>query len=113
VPDYLDQELQTAPDAWVDEDGITVSDEEFLAAMQHRNEAMERENVELYLAMIKAEYIMGSSVEMPEHIQTLDSDGDGYLSFDELLKTIDQYFDFQLEISLEELREVNEFFFSQ
>jgi len=113
VPDYLDKELETAPDAWVNDDGITVSDEEFLATIQHRNEAMIREDVELYMAMIIAEYSLGSSREIPENIKPLDSDGDGYLSFDELLKTIDQYFDFQLELSLDELRQVNEFFFSQ
>ena len=63
--------------------------------------------------MIKGDYSLGSGEEIPERFITLDSNEDGYISFDELLKTIDQYFDFQLELNLDELREVNEFFFSQ
>ena len=43
----------------------------------------------------------------------LDSDADGYISFDELLKAIDLYFDFQVDLKIEELRELNDFFFSQ
>ena len=33
--------------------------------------------------------------------------------FDELLKTVDKFFDFQLQLNLVELRSVNDFFFSQ
>jgi hypothetical protein len=113
VPDYLDKELQSAPDAWVDEEGVTVSEEDFLAAMQLRNDAMDREKVADYMYMITGEYSLDTSTEIPEQYKALDSDGDGYLSFDELLKSIDQYFDYQLNMDLEELRQVNEFFFSQ
>jgi hypothetical protein len=113
VPDYLDKEPGSAPDAWVNEEGVTVSEEDFLAAMQLRNEAMKREDVADYMYMIIGEYSLDTSTEIPERFKALDSDGDGYISFDELLKTIDQYFDYQLDMDLEELRQVNEFFFSQ
>ncbi len=113
VPDYLDLEPGTAPDAWVDEDGVTVTDEQFLLVMQQRNSAMLREDVEDYLFLIQPEYRFGSSLELPEKYKQLDMDGDGYISFEELLRTIDQYFDFQLDMSLDELRQLYEFFFSQ
>ncbi len=113
VPDYLDQERSTFPGAWVDETGVTLTEEQFLATMQHRKNAMDRKDVESYLNMIESEYTLRSATEIPERFKTLDEDGDGYLSFEELLKTVDEYFDYQLEISLDELREVNEFFFSQ
>lgn len=113
VADYLDQEIDTERDAWVDEQGVTVSEEEFLAAMELRNNAMSREDVENYMAIIGGEYRLISEVEIPEKFQSLDADGDGYLSFDELLLVIDKYFDFQLDLDVEEIRILNEFFFSQ
>ncbi len=113
VPDYLDKELESARGAWVDEDGVTVTDAEFLSTLQLRNEAMKREDVAAYLILIMDDYRVGSRAEIPERFRPLDTNEDGELSFDELLKTIDQYFDFQLDLSLEELRQVNELFFSQ
>ncbi len=113
VPDYMDNELESAPNTWIDDQGVTVSEDEFLSAMEIRNNAMERNNVDAYMALIRSGYRLRSSGVIPERFRSLDTDEDGYLSFSELLKTIDQYFDFQLELNLEELREVNEFFFSQ
>jgi hypothetical protein len=113
VADYLDRELDTEPGAWVDDEGVTLSEEEFLARMELRDLAMEREGVEEYNSIIRGEYRLPSDVEIPEKFLSLDADGDGYLSFEELLQVIDQYFDFQLDLDVEEVRQLNEFFFSQ
>lgn len=113
VPDYQDLEPQSAPGAWVDPDGTTVTEEEFLSRMEYRNQAMKREEVAAYMDAILSEYMLGPSLEIPDKYKPLDTDGDGELSYDELLRSIDQYFDYQLDLSLEELRELNEFFFSQ
>jgi hypothetical protein len=113
VPDYLDREPGSAPDAWVDEEGVTVTEEAYRSRLELRNEAMPRKEVEAYLSMIRSEYRLSSSQTIPEQFSSLDEDNDGYLSFDELLKTVDRYFDFQLDLDLEELRQLNEFFFSQ
>jgi hypothetical protein len=113
VPDYLDQEPDTRRDAWVDEEGVTVSEQEFQAAMEKRDHAMPRSEVDDYLDIISGQYELPSTVEIPENFQSLDTDGDGYLSFDELLQVIDKYFDFQLDLDVDEIRQLNEFFFSQ
>jgi hypothetical protein len=113
VPDYQDEELDTPPGAWVNEIGITVTGNEFQEALAIRELAMPRANVASYLDLIRKDYRIGSDAEIPERFAPLDTDEDGYLSFEELLKTIDEYFDYQLDLSLEELRQVNEFFFSQ
>ena len=113
VPDYLDQELETVERAWVDDQGVTVTRAEFAASMDLRNNAMAREDVEKYLAIIRGEYRLESAVDKPENFVSLDVDGDGYFSFDELILAIDKYFDIQLDMNVEELRDLNEFFFAQ
>lgn len=114
VPDYLDREPESPPGVWVDEKGVTVTEDQFLAGMQqYHDQAMDREDVAGYMEMISMDYVVATPMEIPEKFKSLDTDEDGYLSFDELLKTVDAYFDYQLDLSLEELREVNEFFFSQ
>jgi hypothetical protein len=113
VPDYLDREPDSPPGAWVNDAGETVTEEQFLAGMQYREQAMDRGKVEAYTESIRENYQLPAAPEIPERFRSLDEDGDGYLSFDELLKTVDAYFDFQLDLTLEELRQVNEFFFSQ
>jgi len=113
VPDYMDNEPGSSKGAWVNENGETVTEVEVLTKLEIRDLAMEREKVEDYLFVTRGEYRLRSRNEIPEEYKELDMDEDGYLSFDELLKTIDKYFDFQMELSLDELRQVNEFFFSQ
>ena len=113
IADYLDQELDTEPGAWVDQNGITLMEEEFLERMELRDQAMTREGVEEYNSILRGEYRPPSEVAIPEKFQSLDADGDGYLSFEELLQVIDQYFDSQLDLDLEEIRQLNDFFFSQ
>ncbi len=113
VPDYLDREMGTPPGAWVDDEGVTVTEEAYLAKLGLRSEAMPREDVEAYLSTIRSDYRLSSSVEIPDQFKSLDEDSDGYISIDELLKTVDLYFDFQLDLDLDGLRQLNEFFFSQ
>jgi len=112
VPDYLDKEPGTPEGAWVDEQGVTL-DEDMLQLRLHRDEALKREDLDAYLALIEDRFRQRSVQEIPEKFAELDADEDGYISFDELLKVIDDYFDFNVDLSLEELRQVNEFFFSQ
>jgi hypothetical protein len=111
IPDYIDEEPNTRRGAWVDDQGVTVTEDEFLSTMQLRENAMPRDEVEEYDLIISGQYKLNSSVEIPENFQSLDTDGDGYLSFEELLLIIDKYFDYQLD--LEEVRQLNDFFFSQ
>lgn len=113
VPDYMDMEKSSAPGAWVNDDGETVSDEDFLTRMEQRNNAMQREDVATYMEMIMSDYRLPSASEIPERFIALDENNDGNISFEELLKTVDLYFDFEMELDLEELRQFNEFFFSQ
>jgi len=113
VPDYLDLELFTERGAWVDDQGVTLFEEEFLESMELRNNAMPREGVDDYMTIISGDYTLPSAEAIPAKFQALDVDGDGELSFEELLRVIDSYFDLQMDLDLEEIRQLNDFFFSQ
>lgn len=113
VPDYLDDELDTAPGAWVTERGVTMTEEDFYASLEYRDQAMARDEVEAYFLTIRDDYALRRSTEIPEKFLALDEDEDGYISFEELLKAIDLYFDFQLNLDITEIRDLNDFFFSQ
>jgi len=108
VPDYMDRERDTPPGAWVDENGVTLSEEDFLASLQ-RDSALNREDLDSYMLIYSTGFIKQSIDRLPEKFEVLDANGDGYISFEELLLVIDDYFDFKVE----ELRELNEYFFSQ
>lgn len=112
VPDYLDKESNTPEGAWVDEDGVTITEEDFLSGLQ-REEALKREDLDAYMVMVESKFRERSVIEIPEKFVQIDTDGDGYISFDELLRLIDDYFDFDIDLTIDELREVNDFFFSQ
>ena len=113
VPDYLDQELETAERAWVDEQGVTITRIEFAESLELRKNAIEREHLEEYLSIIRGQYRLDSSLDIPENFISLDIDGDGYFSFDELILAIDKYFDSQIDMNVDDLRDLNEFFFAQ
>lgn len=112
VPDYLDKEPDSEIGVWVDDNGVTLDEEDFLKQLQ-REEALKREDLEAYMELVRDRFVEREVVDVPEKFEELDTDKDGYISFDELLKAIDEYFDFEVDLSIEELRQVNEFFFSQ
>ena len=113
VPDYLDEEPYSELGAWVDENGMTITDEEFEKAMSRRENAMPRDEVEEYMTIISGAYRPNTEVSIPEKFQAFDADGDGELSFEELMHAIDQYFDYQPDLDVDEIRQLNDFFFSQ
>jgi len=113
VPDYLDEEPNTAAGAWVDEKGKTLTEEEFFARLLNRSEAMNRQNVKEYFEAIGKGYVRKPVAQIPEKFKRIDTDGDGYISFDELLNTIDNYFDGKVNFTADDIYELNNFFFQQ
>ncbi|MFC2129552.1 hypothetical protein ACFLQX_02095 [Bacteroidota bacterium] len=112
VPDYLDKEPGSATGIWVDDEGVTINEDDFLLSLQ-REEALMREDLEAYMALFEETFMEMQVTEIPEKYAVLDSDEDGYISFDELLNVVDDFFDLKVNLSLGELRELNEYFFSQ
>jgi hypothetical protein len=114
VPDYLDQELNTPYGAFINEVGVELSEEEMIALLTQKD-AVARENVSYYLnrQIIFSRYGRGSGEAIPDKFKTFDTDKDGTISFDELLDSIDAFFDFRTFLSQEDIYELIEFFFLQ
>jgi hypothetical protein len=113
IPDYLDEEPLSSPGVWVDEKGRTLSEEEFLARLMNRDLAMSRAEVKDYFETIGKSYKAKRLEDIPEKFKQIDLDKDGYISFDELLKAIDSYFDYKLNFTVEDIYELNSVFFNQ
>lgn len=113
IPNYLDKEKLSYPGVWVDEDGVTINEEEYLQHLMKRNEAMSRADLMAYLETIGGAYVNKSIEGIPDKFKNLDTDGDEYISFEELLQGIDDYFDQKLNLSVEDIYELNNFFFGQ
>ncbi|KPK83975.1 MAG: hypothetical protein AMS27_11315 [Bacteroides sp. SM23_62_1] len=111
VPDYMDRERNTRPGGIVDENGVTLSEEELINMLASK-EAVPRRDLILYLASLQSGERL-SLIDMPEKFHSLDNDGDAYLSFDELLKAIDDFFDYRSELITDEVYQVINFFFAQ
>jgi len=110
VPDYLDDE-DSSPGAIVNEQGVEMSENELESLLATPN-AISRSELDLYLVPSEQRERM-SFDQLDEKLHGLDLDGDKYLSFDELLLAIDDFFDFKSFMSTDEVYEVINFFFAQ
>jgi len=50
---------------------------------------------------------------IPGKFKAVDADGDGYISFDELVKAINDFFDSSSTLTSKDINELQEFFFEQ
>ena len=113
VPDYLDKESNTPPGALVDENGVQIQVDDYGAKLSM--EAINRKEVEAFLTMRKAQSRMKgrSSMSIPVKFKSVDADADGYISFDELVKTINDFFDSSTSFTTKDIYELQDFFFEQ
>lgn len=111
VPDYRDIEQNTRTGAFVNSLGREISEDELLATLK-REEAIEHQYADLYIATpsLSRRY---SSVDVPKKFVSVDSDKDNKISFEEVLRSIDNFFDFDSDLNTEDIYELNQFFFSQ
>ena len=113
VYDYLDKEPLTRQGAWVNEEGVEITEETLIAMLDH-SMAVGRNEIEFYLRRADSYSARrGTGVPIPDKFKAIDTDKDNYISFDEMLKEIDRYFDFESSLTAGDIYELNNFFFSQ
>lgn len=113
VPNYLDKELNTRSGAFVDENGVELNSDAY--AEQLNFESIRRKDVEMFLLMHRAQskFSRKSNLPIPAKFKKVDTDGDNYVSFEELLKTIDDFFDFSTDYKTKDIYELQDYFFEQ
>ena len=113
VPDYLDREPNSRPGAIVDEYGVEINENMIIELLSAS--AIRRSDVESYLMMHKLQNRARRSdpLPIPDKFKRVDTSGDGYISFDELLKALNDFFDGNSSYTPDDIRELNDFFFEQ
>lgn len=113
VYDYADEEMNTEPGATVDDKGVQLGEDK-LSEMFDQTNAVQRTLIRVVpVAPIWTRNLTFTPGSIPEKFISVDTDGDGYISFPELLKTVDDYFDEKTNFKPDDIYELNEFFFSQ
>ena len=116
VPDYLDLEPNTPAGAFVDEQGREIAPEQLGEMLGRWYNAVSREEA-LTLTPLSPDIFAGynrrSYQGIPEKFRHLDANNDGFISFEELIRAIDIFFDGGSGLTVEDIYELNNFFFSQ
>lgn len=113
IHDYMDDEPNTPQGSIVDDKGVQVATEA-LAQMFHSSSAVRREDAQaIPVAPIWTRSISFTAGVIPSKFKNVDKDNDGFISFQELMKAIEAFFDGTLSMSVEDIYELNNFFFSQ
>jgi len=113
VPDYLDREPNSRPGAIVDEYGVEITENTVVELLN--SDAIRRNDVATYLLMhkMKNKARRSEALPIPQKFKKVDVNNDGYISFDELMKTINDFFDGNSTYSPKDIKELNDFFFDQ
>ncbi|MDI3526594.1 MAG: hypothetical protein PWR03_777 [Tenuifilum sp.] len=114
VFDYMDNEPNTPEGAIVDDNGVQVSADVLAAMFNKKGEAVSRKQVKL----IPVTHVWSRSLtitpgKIPEKLKPVDIDSDGYISFQELTNAINDFFDGKNNLTLNDLYDLNEYFFAQ
>jgi hypothetical protein len=114
IPNYSDDEPNSRYGAFVDERGVEIPEDKLIASTDI-SKAVAHKDADNYIRTPNsyADYKRPSSKEIPEKFKKVDADGDGYISFDEMMKAVDTFFDFESELSTDDIYQLNDFFFSQ
>lgn len=125
IEDYMDAEPTTKPGAKVDGFGVTINEEDYAKRqMEWDSLAVERSegfNVAPSLNYLKevetkakdVKEKSGKTTKIPAELQPADMNKDGYISAEEITKSIDSFFDGESAFNVERLNRLIDFFFEQ
>ena len=117
-PDYTDKEIESAKDANVDLEGITYTEERIIAGSQTPNAVPTKRICDFYPSLCKGDDIgikqfKTYTLEIPDKFKPIDLNNDGYISVEELNIAVDKFFDLTTNYTIEDIYELNDFFFEQ
>jgi len=115
IPNFEDTEAKTPQNAfYVNKSGKEVKEEDLLAMLNDARSLPQEEIYRHYPSLLEGTGLYKRFYKkIPEKFKRIDSDEDNFISLDELLDAIDKFFDSGSELTVDELYELNEFFFIQ
>lgn len=125
IEDYMDTEPNTKPGAKVDGFGATINEEDY-AKRQLEWDSLATERSEGFNVAPSLNYLKqvetkakdvkeksGKTTKIPAELQPADINKDGYISAEEITKSIDSFFDGASSFNVEKLNRLIDFFFEQ
>lgn len=112
IYDYLDKEPFSRSGAYVNNEGVEITEDDVIALLNN-SMAVGRNEIDFYIRKPDSYTRKGTGAPIPVKFKTIDTDKDNYISFDEMLREIDRYFDFQSQLTAGDIYELNNFFFAQ
>lgn len=124
-PDYMDNEPKSKPGANVDGYGVTINEEDYAKRqMEWDSLATSRSggfNETPSLDYLKQVESKGKEIKektgkenvIPAELKSADINNDGYISADEIRKTIDMFFDGESDFNVQRINRLIDFFFEQ
>ena len=116
-PDYTDKEIESAKNANVDLEGITYTEDRIIAGSQTPNAVPTNRLCDFYPSLCKEEagikQFKTYFLEIPDKFKPIDLNNDGYISVEELNIAVDKFFDLTTNYTIEDIYELNDFFFEQ
>jgi len=114
VPDYLDKQAETPPGAIaVNDEGIRIIDTHLIAMLYEPDAVRRNEVISYYESLKEGGGESKSYAGIPDKFKHVDTDFDGYISHEELQKAIDSLFDLDSKLNVDDIKELQDFFFEQ
>ena len=113
IANYKDKEPSSAIGALVDKEGVTLTETSF---ERYNTEALAVERSKVVTLPVNQVWTRSVRFEpgiIPEKFKGIDADNDGYISYGEMLREINKYFDGESKLQTADIYELNEFFFEQ
>lgn len=114
IPNYRDEEINSANAFTVKLNGVTYTEDE-LIAFSTPPEAIEQSEIYDYYPSLRGygDFRKRFNGEIPDKFISIDTDKDGYISLDEITAALDAFFDFKLDMTMEDIVDLTNFFFEQ
>jgi hypothetical protein len=115
VPDYKDLEPNTPADAFfVDINGVSISEDAKLRKLNNSPAMPQADIYKHYPSLLDGTGLARRFYkDIPPKFASFDTDGDAYISLEELMLAMNKFFDGSTELTVDDLYELNEFFFIQ
>ena len=113
---YKDKELHTELDSITNMEGVKLTPAEWIAYSDTVDAINYDEICTYYPSMCydtPQERYRNMFTQIPDKFKNLDSDNDGYLSIEEISTAIDSFFNMTSSLTIDDVYELTEFFFSQ